>query len=74
MNVVSPKGVGRAKTANTEQLVVRVPPALRERLEALVPLLAQPGVSVTLTDVIRAALFAGADALEASHGAKPRKR
>jgi hypothetical protein len=76
MNVVADRGVGRTKTENTEQLVVRVPKALRDRLEALIPRLAQPGVSITLTDVARAALMRGADALEASHPPppKPRKR
>lgn len=65
MNVVARPSVGRTKTDNTEQLVVRVPKALRDRLEALVPQLAQPGVSVTMTDVVRAALIRGTDVIEA---------
>jgi hypothetical protein len=69
MNVVAEKSVGRPKTENTEQLVVRVPKALRDRLEALIPHLAQPGVSITLTDVARAALMRGVDALEESRAA-----
>jgi hypothetical protein len=73
--VAAARDVGRTKTANTEQLVVRVPPALRERLEALIPHLAPPGVSITMTDVVRAALIHGVDALEAKHQAtKPRGR
>jgi predicted DNA-binding protein len=69
------RDVGRAKTTNTEQLVVRVPPELRERLQALIPHLAPPGVSITMTDVVRAALIHGVDALEAKHNAaKPRGR
>ncbi len=74
--VAAAKDVGRAKTTNTEQLVVRVPPALRERLEALIPRLAPPGVSITMTDVVRAALIHGVDALEAKHDppAKPRRK
>jgi hypothetical protein len=74
MNVLTERSVGRAKTDNTEQIVVRVPAALRERLEGLIPRLAQPGVSVTLTDVVRAALMRGADALEASVDPKPKPR
>jgi predicted DNA-binding protein len=62
------KDVGRAKTTNTEQLVVRVPPELRERLQALVPKLAPPGVSTTMTDVVRAALVRGVETLEADVG------
>ena len=55
---------------------MRVPPALRERLERLIPLLAPPGVSITMTDVVRAALMHGVDALEAKHDppAKPRRK
>jgi hypothetical protein len=73
MHVVADRGVGRKKTENTDQLVVRVPRALRDRLEALIPQMAQPGVSITMTDVIRAAIWRGVEALEAST-AKPRKR
>jgi hypothetical protein len=65
--------VGRPKTANTEQLVVRVPPELRRRLEALVPRLAPAGVSITVTDVVRAALLRGVEALEAANPAEPPK-
>jgi hypothetical protein len=74
--VAGAKDVGRTKTANTEQLVVRVPPALRERLEALIPRLAPAGVSITMTDVVRAALIHGVEALEAKHEpvAKPKGR
>lgn len=74
MNVVATNRVGRKKTENTEQLVVRVPAPLRARLEALVPVMAQPGFSVTMTDVVRAALIAGVDSLESAHAPKPRKR
>lgn len=75
MSVLSaPRDVGRAKTANTEQLVVRVAPDLRERLEALIPKLAPPGVTITLTDVLRAALIRGVETLEADHDAKPRRK
>ena len=70
--VAASRDVGRAKTTNTEQLVVRVPPELRERLQALVPKLAPPGVSTTMTDVIRAALVRGVETLEAD--LKPRRK
>ena len=73
MNVVAERGVGRTKTENTEQLVVRVPKALRDRLEALIPHLSQPGVSITMTDVVRAALMRGVDALEAAPAPPPPK-
>ncbi len=74
MNVISARNVGRTKTENTEQLVVRVPKALRDRLEALIPHLAQPGVSITMTDVVRAALMRGVDALESTHAPKPARK
>jgi Cu/Ag efflux pump CusA len=73
MNVVA-GSVGRTKTENTDQLVVRVPPDLRGRLKALVPMLAAAGVSVTLTDVARAALLRGVKALEEEHAPIPAKR
>ncbi len=77
MNVVADRTVGRRKSENTEQLVVRVPAPLRARLEALTPKLGQPGVYVTLTDVIRVALMRGVDVIEAelsSSKPSPRKR
>lgn len=70
--VATAKDVGRTKTTNTEQLVVRVPPALRERLEALIPRLAPAGVSITMTDVVRAALIHGVEVLEAKHDLTPK--
>lgn len=75
MNVVGSRGgkdVGRKKTENDRQIVVRVPQALYDRLEALAAHLGQPGISVTVTDAIRAALHRGVEALESAH--KPRKR
>ena len=54
--------------------MVRVPPELRERLEALIPHLAPPGVSITMTDVVRAALMHGVEALEAKHTPAPKPR
>lgn len=78
MNVVAGRDVGRPKTENTEQLVVRVPKDLRDRLQALIPWLAPEGVSITMTDAVRAALVRGVDAIEADRRAKdaskPRKR
>ena len=73
MNVVGTPRVGRKKTENTDQLVVRVPAALRARLQALVASMAPPGFSITMTDVVRAALLEGVDALEAKYTPK-RKR
>lgn len=69
------KDVGRPKTDNTEQIVVRVPKDLRDRLKALIPSLALaiPGVSVTETDVIRAALLRGVEALETQTKSRGRK-
>jgi hypothetical protein len=74
MNVVRRGGVGRTKTDNTEQLVVRVPKPLRDRIKALVPLMAQPGFTSTETDVTRAALLAGVAALEKRHTAPKTSR
>lgn len=75
MTMVATKDVGRAKTANTEQLVVRVPKPLRERLEALTSRMAPAaGITLTLTDVLRAALVKGVETLEAEHAPPPPAR
>jgi hypothetical protein len=63
--------VGRPKTANTRQIVVRVTPEMWERLSALVPVVARPGIAATVSDVVRAALEEGVNALEADQR-KPR--
>ena len=54
----------RAPTENSIQIAVRVPPAWLERADALAPTIARPGIAATRTDVLRAALARGLDALE----------
>jgi hypothetical protein len=56
--------MGRKKTENTEQLVVRIPLELRGRLDVLVAKLTEPGLPFTLTDVTRRALALGVAELE----------
>ena len=74
MTMVAIKDVPRPKS-DSVQLAVRIPTPWLERLDALLPWLAQPGVATTRTDAIRAALAAGLDALEARRAAdKPRGR
>jgi hypothetical protein len=53
--------MGRTKTDNTEQLVIRIPLELRGRLDVLV---AKLGLPFTLTDVARRALKLGVEELE----------
>ena len=48
----------------TVQLSVRVETGLVERLDALVPALAQPGMAITRADVTRMALLRGLAAME----------
>jgi hypothetical protein len=74
MIVVHDDRVGRPKTENTEQLVIRVPKAVRDRLLALVPRLARAGISITMTDAARAALVRGIEVLETETGSEPKPR
>jgi hypothetical protein len=79
MPVLSARDVPRSKSENTVQLVVRVPEAWLDRLDALLPWLAQPGVATTRTDAVRASIAKGLDALEAKRASetetpKPRGR
>jgi hypothetical protein len=65
-------GMPRAPSENTTQIVVRIPEAWVKRADALIPTLGRPGVAVTRTDAIRAAIAEGLDSLEAR--AKPKKK
>jgi hypothetical protein len=77
MTMVAMRSLPRPKT-DTLQLAVRIPRAWLERLDALVPKIAQAGVQTTRTDAIRAALAKGLDALEVQFAdappAKPSRR
>ena len=68
-----------ANMATQAPLTVRVPQALVDRLDALVPLLADAPelatqANVTRSDVLRLCVLRGLEALEAEHRAKKGKR
>jgi hypothetical protein len=76
MNAMSmvARAVPRPPSEST-QIAIRLLDAWLERAEALVPWIARPGVSATKTDVLRAAIAKGLDALEAERRAEgPPKR
>jgi hypothetical protein len=73
MTMVATKDVPRPKS-DSVQLAVRIPAPWLERLDALIPWLAQPGVATTRTDAIRAALAVGLDALEAKRASEKPSR
>ena len=74
MHAISERAMPRAKGENTEQLVVRVSPELRASLLEIVPLVGAKGVSVTLTDAIRAALERGVEAIRQDAASRPSTR
>jgi hypothetical protein len=74
MHATTDRAMPRPKGENTEQLVVRVSPELRAALGEIVPLVGAKGVSVTLTDAIRAALERGVEAIKADAAPKPKPR
>lgn len=58
-------GMPRPPSANDTQIAIRLPNDWIDRADALVPLVSRPGITVTRSDVLRAALAKGLDALEA---------
>jgi predicted DNA-binding protein len=76
MTVVQ-RGVPRPKSGNDEQVALRLPKEWTERADRLRDrgVIAEPGVGVTRSDVLRAAISRGLDALEAEADApKPKGR
>ncbi len=68
--------VPRKSSDNTTQIALRVPDAWLERCDALLSWISRPGINTTRTDIMRAALAHGLEALEQERAAesKPRKR
>lgn len=56
--------MSRRSSENTRQIALKIPEAWLSRVDAMVPIMCRPGVLVTRTDVIRAAIARGLDALE----------
>lgn len=56
--------------SDSSQVAIRLLNAWLRRADALIPYLARPGIAVTRTDVLRAAIAKGLDAFEAE--TKPR--
>ena len=63
----------RAPSENISQVVIRIPEAWVERADELIAWIARPGVAATRTDVLRAALAKGLDALEVERHAETKK-
>jgi hypothetical protein len=62
----------REKGENTVQLTLLVTPETRALADSLAKRMSQPGIDVTRTDVLRAALLRGLEALAEAHPEKPR--
>ena len=63
------------KTGKTTQMVVRIDHDLDQRIEALVAQLSPAGMTMPRSEVIRAALLRGVEALEAEQAqSKPTKK
>lgn len=56
----------RKKSDNEHQVALRIPKAWIERAQALTSRIASPGVYITRTDVLRAAIALGLEQLERS--------
>ena len=65
--------MGRPKVADGKPLSIRLDTTTRDRLEALQTTL-EPGLEVTLAQVVRAALVRGLEALEGAAGSGKRGR
>jgi hypothetical protein len=66
-------GMPRPPSSNDVQVAIRLPAEWLARADALLPTLGPPGVTLTRSDALRAALARGLDALEADRDAKPPK-
>jgi Arc/MetJ-type ribon-helix-helix transcriptional regulator len=56
--------MGRPATENDQQIAIRLPAEWLARADKLIPALTTPGLAVSRSDVLRAALARGLDALE----------
>jgi hypothetical protein len=67
-------GMARPPSGNEKQIALRLPNDWIARADTLIPALSRPGILVSRSDVLRAALARGLDVLEAeSRPAKPTK-
>ena len=71
MTMVS-SAVPRPPSANDEQIAIRLPKEWIERADKLRDVIAAPGVGVTRSDVLRAALARGLNVLEEEREQPPR--
>lgn len=68
-------GVPRPPSANDTSIAIRLPEAWLRRADALIESLSTPGITVTRSDVLRAALAHGFEVLEARRdGVAPKPR
>jgi hypothetical protein len=56
--------MGRPATENDQQIAIRLPAEWLMRADKLIPALSTAGVTVSRSDVLRAALARGLDAME----------
>jgi hypothetical protein len=63
----------RPPSENTTQIALRIPDDWIARADALIPWITRPGISATRTDVLRAAIARGLDALEADRREESKK-
>ncbi len=71
------RDVPRKPSGNDVQRAIRVPEDWIGRANALIPWIAEPGISVTTTDVLRACIRRGLEAYEAEQRAEtktPKKK
>jgi hypothetical protein len=65
--------MSRPPSENDTQIAIRLPAQWIERADALVPGLSHPGISISRSDALRAALSRGLDMLEAERAPKKGK-
>jgi hypothetical protein len=64
----------RPKSENVFQVAFKIPKAWTERADAIAAKLSRPGVTLTRTDALRAALARGLEDLESDNDTTKRKR
>lgn len=60
----------RPKTENTMQVALRIPPAFAKHAEALAKTMSTPGIPLSRTDVLRAAIYEGLERLQRKVGVR----
>lgn len=59
----------RPQSENTYQVAFKIPEEWKDLADEIAAAMSQPGISATRTDVLRAALYQGLQALRAKHSA-----